>query len=70
MTYKIRAELKKHFPNLKFKVRNICPSWYEIDFGSPVGSIEQAEKWLDTKEEIHNRMFDFCTKNQVFLSIG
>ena len=69
MTYKIKAELKKYFPGIKFKVRNICSSLYEIDFGSPLGSIETAEKWLDTKEEIHNRMYNFCTENQVFLII-
>ena len=70
MAWKIRKEIKKHFPGIVFHVRSAGGDWYDIIL-KPFGpTIDDAKKWLQYRDEIYKRLYDFIIENEIILNVS
>jgi len=56
MALKIRKELKKHLPYIKFNVKNWGNDWYEVVIKYPAKTVEDAKKALGIKDMVCKEM--------------
>jgi len=68
MSWKIRKEMRKYFPDLGFSVRN-WGGWYEIEIAHPSDALKDAKRALDIRDEVYKKMADFEAENGISLSI-